>query len=124
MTRIIRVLTTLAIIIAPAWAGAQETINSATVSGRVSDPQGAVVPGARVIARQVDTNVVAETITNQEGRYRFPLLRVGVYEIGCAQLCGFGHSLMRGTVVVQTPDEFAAYLAGGAPVKKDESQNW
>ena len=49
----------------------------------------------------------------------------GVYEIGCAQLCGFGHSLMRGTVVVQTPEDFAAYLAGGAPAKKeDSSQNW
>ena len=49
---------------------------------------------------------------------------VGVYEIGCAQLCGFGHSLMRGTVVVETPEAFAAYLAGGAPVKKEETQNW
>ena len=36
---------------------AQETVNYASVSGRVTDPQGAVVPGAQVIARQTDTNV-------------------------------------------------------------------
>ena len=33
-------------------AHAQETINYASVSGRVTDPQGAVVAGAQVSARQ------------------------------------------------------------------------
>ena len=41
---------------------AQETINYASVSGRVTDPQGAVVPGAQVSARQTETNVTAETV--------------------------------------------------------------
>jgi cytochrome c oxidase subunit 2 len=36
--------------------------------------------------------------------------RAGHYELACAQLCGFGHSLMRGDVYVQSPDEFAAWL--------------
>jgi hypothetical protein len=35
---------------------AQETINYATLAGAVVDPDGAVVAGATVIARQVDTN--------------------------------------------------------------------
>jgi hypothetical protein len=61
------------------WA--QETINYASVSGRVTDPQGAVVPGAQVSARQTETNVTAETVTNSEGRFRFPYLRVGPYEV-------------------------------------------
>ena len=43
-------------------ARAQETINYASVSGRVTDPQGAVVPGAEVSARQMDTNVAADTV--------------------------------------------------------------
>jgi hypothetical protein len=51
----------------------QETINYASVSGRVVDPQGAVVPGAHVIARQTATNVTAATVTDSEGRFRFPL---------------------------------------------------
>ena len=36
----------------PAAAVAQETVNQASISGRVVDPQGAVVPGAVVTARQ------------------------------------------------------------------------
>ena len=60
---------------------AQETVNSASVSGRVTDQQGAVVPGAQVSARQTETNVIRETVTDQDGRFRFPYLKVGRYEI-------------------------------------------
>lgn len=60
---------------------AQETINYASVSGRVTDPQAAIVRGARVTARQTETNVTAETTTDADGRFRFPYLRVGPYEI-------------------------------------------
>jgi outer membrane receptor protein involved in Fe transport len=60
---------------------AQESVQYASVGGRVTDPQGAVVPGARVTARQVDTNVARETRTDAQGRFRFPNLRVGAYEI-------------------------------------------
>jgi hypothetical protein len=62
-------------------AVAQETVNYASVSGRVTDPQGAVVPGARVTARQIETNLILEAVTDRDGRFRFPYLRVGLYEI-------------------------------------------
>jgi len=62
-------------------AAAQETVNYASVSGQVTDQQGAVIPGATVTARQTATNVTAETATDQEGRFRFPYLKVGPYEI-------------------------------------------
>jgi hypothetical protein len=62
-------------------ASAQETINYASVGGRVSDPSGAVVQGASVTARQTDTNLVNTTKTDQVGRFRFPYLKVGPYEI-------------------------------------------
>src|SRR4249919_535854 len=60
---------------------AQETVNFASVSGRVTDPSGAVVSGAQVTARQIDTNVTATAATDSEGRFRFPYLRVGSYAI-------------------------------------------
>ncbi len=60
---------------------AQETINYGSISGRITDPQGAVVPGAQVSARQTDTNVTSETVTDSAGRFRFSYLRVGPYEV-------------------------------------------
>jgi outer membrane receptor protein involved in Fe transport len=62
-------------------ASAQETINQATISGRVLDSQGAAVPGATIAARQTATNVTAETVSDNEGRFRFPYLRIGSYEV-------------------------------------------
>jgi hypothetical protein len=62
-------------------AAAQEAINYASVAGRVTDPQGAAVAGADVTARQLQTNVKTSTVTEQDGRFRFPFLRIGPYEI-------------------------------------------
>ena len=71
-----------------AWAHAvvaQQSIGYASVSGRVLDPSGAVVTGAQVTARQTQTNVTGTTITDHDGRFRFPYLRVGPYEITISQ---------------------------------------
>lgn len=62
-------------------ASAQETVNYASLSGRVVDPQNAVVPGAHVSVRQTETNIIADTTTDGEGRFRFPYLKVGPYEV-------------------------------------------
>jgi len=69
-------------------AAAQETINYASVGGRVMDQQGGVVPGAAVTARQTNTNATATATTGQDGRFRFPFLKVGPYEI-VVRLQGF-----------------------------------
>src|SRR6185503_15744325 len=63
------------------FASAQESINYASVSGRVTDPSTAVVEGAQVTARQTDTNVTSTSKTGRDGRFRFPYLKVGPYEI-------------------------------------------
>jgi hypothetical protein len=70
-----------AAILAATGAQAQETINHASVSGRVRDPQGGAVSGAHVIARHTGTNVRSETTTESDGRFRLPYLRVGPYEL-------------------------------------------
>jgi cytochrome c oxidase subunit II len=36
--------------------------------------------------------------------------RVGTYDIQCTQICGIGHALMAGRVIVETPQEHAAWL--------------
>jgi hypothetical protein len=60
---------------------AQETINYASIGGRVTDPSGAVIEGALVTARQSETNLTSTAMTDREGRFRFPYLRVGPYEL-------------------------------------------
>src|SRR5277367_4279710 len=70
----------VAVVMATA-ALSQETINYASVSGRVTDPSGAVVEGAKVTACQTETNVASTATTDHEGRFRFPYLKIGPYEI-------------------------------------------
>ena len=80
-------------------ASAQETVNYASVSGRITDPQGAVVAGAHVTARQTETNIAREATTDAEGRFRFPYLRLGPYEIAVRR-AGFADATRRLTLTV------------------------
>jgi hypothetical protein len=92
-------MTLAALFAAPRQAIGQETINYASVSGRVTDPQGGVVPGATVVARQTDTNLAAETTTDGGGRFRFPYLKVGPYEIK-VRLQGFSDATRTITLTI------------------------
>ena len=60
---------------------AQQTVTSATLSGRVSDPAGAAVSGAKLTATSLETNQTRVATTDYNGRYRFPLLQVGSYKL-------------------------------------------
>lgn len=42
----------------------------------------------------------------------FTPTKAGAYHLFCAEYCGTEHSLMRGTVFVMEPDEYADWLAG------------
>src|SRR5581483_9060059 len=95
---------------AASHARAQETINSASVSGRVVDPQGGVVPGAQVTARQSATNVATETTTDRDGRFRFPYLKVGPYEI-TVHVDGFADATRRLTLTVGSAFDLPIALA-------------
>lgn len=52
-----------------------------TITGIVTDPSGAIVPGATVTVQNVETNVTATATTNDEGAYSFPLLLPGRYKV-------------------------------------------
>jgi hypothetical protein len=66
-------------------AMAQQSIALASISGRVVDSSGLVVPGARVSAHQLDTNVTTVATSDAEGRFRFPYLPVGRYDVVAEQ---------------------------------------
>src|SRR6266545_6749851 len=58
---------------------AQET--RAIVTGTVTDPQGAVVPAAKVELKNVETNVASTIHTNESGFYSSPPINPGQYSM-------------------------------------------
>jgi hypothetical protein len=59
-----------------------------SVTGRITDESGAVLPGVTVTVTNKDTNVATDTITNDTGTYTLPYLQPGMYSIS-AELQGF-----------------------------------
>ena len=82
-------------------AGAQDF--RATISGTVSDPSGAAVPGAGVKVIRLDTNETKEVKTTGDGTFTVPYLEPGVYDVEVTAQ-GF-QTLRRERVVVQVADK-------------------
>ncbi|SEF78078.1 TonB-dependent Receptor Plug Domain [Bryocella elongata] len=59
--------------------GAQLT--TATVTGSVTDPSGAAIPGAEVLISNVDTHYTAKAATDATGAYRADLVPIGRYTV-------------------------------------------
>ena len=60
---------------------AQQAITTASITGRISDPSGAAIPGATVTILNLERNQRQETSTSTNGVYRFLSLSVGPYEL-------------------------------------------
>ncbi len=54
---------------------------SATLNGRVTDPSGAVIPGAEVTLTNIAQQSEAKVFTEADGLFSFPNLKAGNYEI-------------------------------------------
>src|SRR5213593_4342941 len=54
---------------------------SGTILGTVTDPQGAVVAGATVSVKNLDTQRQRQVVTDSDGYYRVEALPVGRYEV-------------------------------------------
>ena len=50
--------------------------NTATIGGQVLDQSGAGIPGARVIARNLQTGIERMAVTNETANYTIPLLPI------------------------------------------------
>lgn len=97
-------------IASPVLVHAQETINQGSISGRVVDQQGGVVPGASVVALQTETNLTASATTDAEGRFRFPALRLGPYRV-VVTLAGFADEARTLTLTVGSAFDLPITLA-------------
>lgn len=85
----------------PAWG----QIGTSTITGRVTDPTGAVVPNVSVTVVQLATNFTFTAVTNQEGIYRVPSLQPGQYRI-TFEAAGFKRGV-RENVELRTGDTLA-----------------
>jgi len=74
-----RSLTVVAIFLLARAAFAQS--DRGTITGTVSDPAGAVVAGAPIQARNVETSVVYESATSTTGNYTIAQLPAGTYDV-------------------------------------------
>jgi hypothetical protein len=71
---------------------------TSTISGRVVDTSGGVLPGATVTAKHLGTNTDSSTVTNAEGAFTIPSLQPGTYEVTVA-LEGFKTTVVRDVVI-------------------------
>jgi outer membrane receptor protein involved in Fe transport len=73
--------TCLLLATAPVWAQ-----STATIVGRVSDPSGASVSGAKIAARNTVTGLERTTLATDSGDYELPLLPItGVYTLSVSK---------------------------------------
>src|SRR5688500_18188428 len=56
-------------------------LNRGSITGTITDPSGAAVPGVKVTARNEGTNALVETVANDAGQYNFPNLPTATYSV-------------------------------------------
>ena len=86
-----------------AFASAQSA-TTGTISGRVADEQGGVLPGATVTAVHGPTGTTYSATTDAQGRFTLQNVRVGGPYVVTAQLSGFRDRQL-GTVQVRLGEE-------------------
>jgi hypothetical protein len=74
-------LATLLLILSLAVAAWGQNSGSGTISGTLTDPKGAVIPGASIVIRNTDTGIDHTMETNEFGLYTAPFLQPGHYQI-------------------------------------------
>ena len=82
----------LAFFVLAATALLAQVVITSTIVGTVTDPQGAVIAGAKVTLTNVDTGVQWKSNTNSNGDYRFPNLIAGHYTVEVVKE-GFAHTV-------------------------------
>jgi Carboxypeptidase regulatory-like domain/TonB dependent receptor len=79
-------------------------VNTGTISGVVQDTSGAVIAGATLSIRNVDTGIATSIKSDAGGRYVVPNLPIGDYEVE-AQQPGFRTEIRRGITLTVGREE-------------------
>ncbi len=84
---------------------AKAQVGTSTLTGRVTDPSGAVVAGVAVTITNTETNFRFSANTNEDGLYRVPYLAPGPYHL-TFEAAGFKR-VMREDITLRTGDVLA-----------------
>jgi len=97
------------------WAGcAWSQSATASIIGRVTDPQGAAIPETKITVTNVATQVVSNTLTDSEGDYRVLSLPIGTYTVA-AEREGFGKLVTEPrTLQINQQERMDLHLSVGA----------
>jgi Carboxypeptidase regulatory-like domain len=93
--RLVRAIIAIALLVAASMGPLAHAQVSASISGFVSDPSGAAVPSASVMATNTETGVSRSASTDGVGRYLIVALPVGLYEVKVSK-SGFQESTRTG----------------------------
>src|SRR5262245_43946052 len=75
------IICALSLLLCEVGASAHAQEFRGTITGEVTDTSGAPVAGAKVIGTSLERNQPVETVTNSAGRYIFPFLLPGKYQL-------------------------------------------
>lgn len=79
-----RLLFAATIIVLLALSAAAQDLDNVTITGKVTDQNGALVPGATVTAKLVDTKVERTAVSDGDGKYKIIQLAPGKYTLTAA----------------------------------------
>jgi cytochrome c oxidase subunit 2 len=103
-------------IVYPGPDGKIGTTDDLTLENQLHVPVGQVV---EVVLRSTDVihsfflphlRLKQDVVPGREIPAWFEATKPGQYEMPCAELCGFGHSGMKGWLYVHTPEEYAKWV--------------
>ncbi len=105
--------TILVVSVSCVFLAAQNVVLTGSLSGRITDQSGAVVGGASVILKNLETGVKLSATTNHSGIYDFPALSPGLYAIA-ASAKGFRDVLSQAHLLVGTTTSLDLKMQVGA----------
>src|SRR5437763_9124542 len=81
-------LTAVFVFVISVSSARSQDLDNVTISGRITDQNGAVIPNASVTAKLIKTGVERTVVADNDGRYKIIQLEPGTYSLG-ASAAGF-----------------------------------
>src|ERR1051326_3308637 len=91
--------TAIVLVIASGPSDVFSQSSTANIVGVVRDTTGALIPGATINVKHIDSGLTRTVLTSETGTYAVPLLPVGPYEISTT-MPGFKQEVRRGLNLV------------------------